>query len=248
MVSVLGSFLTPFLLISLTAIFCCGFFFGSMPDTLAGSAFDSFQNGFLNGYQTMDLLAAFFFSTVIIQHMNEKNKTFAGEAVAFKSFLQATFIGGALLSLVYFALVFLGATYSQQLVGVPPQALLGVVAKEAMGAGSAPVVCMAIVLACFTTAVVLTTLFADFFKEKITNNRAPGALSVALTLGIAFFVSTLNFSGIASFLGPIVEAVYPALIVLTIVNIASELWGTKQHKWPVFATLAAKLLTKLYWV
>lgn len=240
MVSVLGSYLTPFLLLALTAIFLCGFLFGSSTEVTNSYALGAFQNGFLKGYQIMDLLAAFFFSTVILAHMNERSQKENGGPIAFRPFFQATLIGGGLLSLVYFSLVFLGATYSQQLVGVPPQALLGVVAKEAMGVGSAPFVCMAIVLACLTTAVVLANLFADFFKEKIARNYAPAGVSVGLTLVIAFFVSTLDFVAIASFLGPIVEAIYPALIVLTLVNIASEVWGTKQRKWPVFATLAAK--------
>ena len=61
-------------------------------------------------------------------------------------------------------------------------------------------------------------------------------------LKISFFVSTLEFAGIAKFIGPILEAVYPALIMLTLVNIAHKMWGFKSSHWPVTVTLATKLL------
>ena len=65
-VSTLGSYLTPILLLSIGAIAFFAFkegSFESVPDfqaTIGG--WSAFKNGFLQGYQTMDLLAAFFFS------------------------------------------------------------------------------------------------------------------------------------------------------------------------------------------
>ena len=66
-------------------------------------------------------------------------------------------------------------------------------------------------------------------------------VALLVTLLIAFGVSTLEFSGIAAFLAPILETLYPALIVLTLVNIANKLWGVKLRRWPVLLTFAAKL-------
>jgi LIVCS family branched-chain amino acid:cation transporter len=119
--------------------------------------------------------------------------------------------------------------------------MLGFIAQKSLGSFSAPIVCTTIVLACFTTAVVLASLFADFLKTRIANNKISDRTAMITTLSIAFVVSTFEFAGISNFLAPILEAIYPALIVLTLMNIASELWGLKSQKWPVYLTLAAKL-------
>jgi branched-chain amino acid:cation transporter, LIVCS family len=68
-VSILGALLTPFLLISIGAIAYFGLTQGTLPEAGAGEAFAAFKNGFFQGYQTMDLLAAFFFSSFVIKHL-----------------------------------------------------------------------------------------------------------------------------------------------------------------------------------
>src|SRR5262249_35503872 len=150
-------------------------------------------------------------------------------------------VGGGLLIGVYLSLVFLGAVYAPQLIDVPPQEMLGVIAHEAMGSLSAPVVCVAIILACLTTAVVLAALFADFLRKEVAANGISPHSAMFVTLMIAFLVSTLEFSGIARFLSPILETIYPALITLTVVNICAQVWGFKMIRWAVAITLLTKL-------
>lgn len=239
----LGSVLTPFLLLTLATITAVGFWYSPFPQAAADHQWAAFSNGFLQGYQTMDLLAAFFFSTFVIQHLEARAAEDPTHPSPFKILLSAILVGGGLLSAVYIALVFLGATYAPLLENVPPQEMLGVIAKASLGNLAAPVVCVAIVLACFTTAVVLASLFADFLKTEVSKNTLPSKAALTVTLLIAFFVSTLEFSGIARFLAPIMEAVYPALIVLTLLNICTQLWGMKSRRWPVLVTLVAKLCT-----
>ena len=59
-VNVLGSWLTPFLLLSLLAIAIFGLSHASFPEMEEAMNMEAFKNGFFQGYQTMDLLAAFF--------------------------------------------------------------------------------------------------------------------------------------------------------------------------------------------
>lgn len=242
-VPVLGSLLTPFLLLSIAAITFFGFKDGAdMPmQNASGSSWMAFKNGFFQGYQTMDLLAAFFFSTFVIRHLQKKFADYPEEASSLKVFLKASMVGAAILSSVYVALVMLGWVYSPVLVGHPPQEMLGRIAMEALGSFAAPCVCVVVILACLTTAIVLTSLFADFLRKEVTKEKIGSKTALLVTLGIGFAVSTLEFSGIARFIGPILEATYPALIVLTVVNIAHKLLGVKSSHWPVTLTLAAKL-------
>jgi LIVCS family branched-chain amino acid:cation transporter len=238
-VGTLGIVLTPFLLLSISAIAFFGFKQGALSEApLQASGFEALKNGFFQGYQTMDLLAAFFFSTFVINHL--KSAT-TDKSVALKVFLKSALIGGGILSAVYFALVVLGWNYAPLLANTHPKEMLGKIAMAALGPLAAPCVCLAVVLACLTTAIVLTSLFADFLRKEVTQNKMNHNLSLLITLGIGFTVSTLDFAGIARFIGPILETAYPALIMLTIVNVAHKLWGFKHSHWPVTLTFAAKI-------
>jgi len=239
----LGSVLTPILLVSIGAIAFFGLTEGTPSLTVTSSSFDALKNGFFQGYQTMDLLAAFFFSTFVIQQLHRMFSTEVDKTTTLKVFFKASIISASILSAVYVVLVTLGWIYAPVLANALPQEMLGKIALEALGTMAAPCVCIAVVLACLTTAVALASLFAEFLRHDVSKNKIPHWLSLVITLVISFAVSTLEFAGIARFLGPILEAVYPALIVLTVVNIAHKVWGVKATHWPATVTLAIKLFT-----
>ncbi|MBS0624900.1 MAG: branched-chain amino acid transport system II carrier protein [Verrucomicrobia bacterium] len=236
-VPMLGSILTPVLLVTLAAIAFFGLSSNEWPAAGTLGSWSSFKVGIFQGYQTMDLLAAFFFSTFVIRHL--ENKTAQPVSVFFRSSL----IGAGLLSLVYFVLVLMGAMYAPELASIPPQEMLGYVAQRALGPLAAPIVCASVILACLTTAVVLASLFADFFKKEITKEKFSDSAALFCTLAFAFFTSTLEFSGIARIIGPILEILYPALITLALLGIFHKLWGWKSIRMPFAATLTLKLIT-----
>ncbi|MBM3184167.1 MAG: hypothetical protein FJZ64_02550, partial [Chlamydiae bacterium] len=70
-VPLLGTILTPVLILFLLAIVCFAITSHPMPQSveLPSSLWASFKEGIFQGYQTMDLLAAFFFSTFVIKHL-----------------------------------------------------------------------------------------------------------------------------------------------------------------------------------
>lgn len=240
-VSNLGTYLTPFLLASIAVIAFFGLYQGSLPEATSDNSWGALKNGFFQGYQTMDLLAAFFFSQFVISFLNDKLSSHSEEKSILKLFYKSSFIGAGLLSVVYFALVVLGWIYSPLLQGKPPQEMLGLIALESLGSFAAPFVCLAVIFACLTTAIVLTSLFGDFLRKEIAKDKIGNSAALLTTLAIGFFVSTFDFAGIARFIGPILEATYPALIVLTVVNIAGKFVGVRATHWPFTLTLAAKL-------
>ncbi|MDE3045485.1 MAG: branched-chain amino acid transport system II carrier protein [Verrucomicrobiota bacterium] len=244
-VPLLGSLLTPLLLASLAAIAIVSLTSHSLPTIVDGQSWASFKHGIFQGYQTMDLLAAFFFSVFVIKHLNQHPSVTANPASALPVFLRSSLIGAGLLSSIYFLLVLMGAMYAPELGQVPPQEMLGFIAERALGKWAAPMVCIAVILACLTTALVLTSLFSDFLKKEISKNRLPTTVSLAITLGIAFFISTLQFSGIMAFIAPILEFTYPALIVLTVANIFYKLWGLKIVRMPIAVAVLVKMLSAI---
>lgn len=245
----LGTILTPLLLVAIATI--AGFaFLGSTPSSavinnvasgVMTSGWGAFKNGFFQGYQTMDLLAAFFFSVFVIQHLKSAEKQGVTEKGYLKIFLQSAGLGGGILAAVYAVLVVLGSKYALSLGSLAPQEMLRHIAMQTLGPMAAPSLCVLVVLACFTTAIVLASLFADFLQKEVCKGKINHHVATIVTLGIGFFVSTLGFSGIARFLGPVLEVIYPALIMLTVVNIAHKFWGVKNSHWPVTLTFVARL-------
>ena len=195
----------------------------------------------------MDLLAAVFFSTFIIGHLQSASseKDASDSKSSIRTFCKASCIGGGLLTVVYFFLVLLGSIYSPELASVAPQEMFGYIALKTLGPLAAPCMCIAVVLACLTTAVILAALFAEFLRKDICKEKIGNKTSLAITLLIAFVISTLQFSGIMRFLGPVIEMIYPALIMLAIVNVVHRTWGFKNSHWPTTLTLAAKFFSGL---
>ena len=237
-VSLLGSMLTPVLLLAIALITFFGITEANTVETIKDRGFEAFKNGFFQGYQTMDLLAAFFFSTFVIRHLQSKD-----EKSSLKVFLRSSLVGASILSLVYVSLVFLGNNFSSILQDTQPQEMLGIISLASLGKYAAPCVCITVVLACMTTAIVLTSLFSDFLRNEVSKGKIKEKYSLLITLIIGFSVSTLDFAGIAKILGPILEVIYPALIMLTLLNIAGKIWGFKQTHWPVTAAVAFKIFT-----
>jgi branched-chain amino acid:cation transporter, LIVCS family len=237
-VPVLGTVLTPFLLVSIAAIVFFGLYYGDLSPASSVGALDAFSNGFFKGYQTMDLVASFFFSGFVIKHLSSISED---ESFQLRLFLKSSFVGAGLLYLLYFALVLLGWLYAPVLVDIAPQEMFGRIALESLGSMAAPCVAAAVIFACLTTAITLTSLFADFLQNEVSDRRMGKTPALLVTLAIAFFVSNLEFSGIANFLGPILETIYPALITLTVINIVCKFLGMKASHWPFTLTVAAKL-------
>jgi LIVCS family branched-chain amino acid:cation transporter len=242
-IPVLGTFLTPLLLIAIFAIFLLAFFREALPiaSSSSGVSWNAFKIGFFQGYNTMDLLGSFFFSTFILEHLYNTKKEDVCEKTSLATFLRSAVVGGGLLAIVYCFLVVLGSIYAPKLAFIQPQEMFGYVAFQTLGSFAGPVMCIAVVLACLTTAVVLASLFAEFLRKDILRNKIGNKRALLITMALAFFMTSLNFSGIMMILSPIVELIYPALIVLTIVNIIHKLWGLKNSHWPTTLTLAAKI-------
>jgi len=246
--ALLGYLLTPLLLLSLALIVGKGLISMPAPDATSHTRWAVFTQGFLDGYNTLDLLAAFFFSSVVLLCLkkNDGKESILQEQ---KSMLIVAILGSlisaTLLSLVYICFSFLAAGYSNVLVSVDSDQLLGTLAFQLLGPYAGLIATIAVCFACFTTEIALTAIFAGFlhktlFKEKISYKAA-----LFLTLSVSLLVSTLRFSGISAFLVPIVQVCYPALIVLSILNIFYKLYDFKPVKRFFYGTIVITLIVYL---
>lgn len=225
MLSLLGYILTPLLLVSLAVIVVVGLWTGesSMPSYLTTS--QSFWHGFMEGYNTMDLLASFFFSAIIYTTLKQESKEsgVCGERELFQLSLKASCIGGGLLALVYIGFSLVAAWHTSSLSVVSQGELLGALTLKILGPYAGLFASATIALACLTTAIALAAVFAEFLQKVLLRNKVSYIQALVFTLATGFAVSLLEFTGIVSLLAPLLQVAYPALILFTVFNIFSRL-------------------------
>jgi len=247
-IDTLAYILTPLLLGSLGIIIIKGLWMAS--DSPASSGHDEltiFLKGLKDGYQTMDLLGAFFFSSVIIACLKTNIESSNGlieegtHRALVLTTLKASVIGASLLALAYIGFSFVASFHSENLTNIPSDELISKVAIHVLGPNAAIIACIAVALACLTTAIALAAVFAEFIHEDITFNRLGYGPSLIITLITTYFISTLDFTGIAAFLAPILQICYPALIMLCLLNILYKLYNFQPVKIPVLVVFLISL-------
>lgn len=235
--TLLGWVLTPILLFSLLTIIIIGL--TTNPDIQASDLTNTstFLHGLKEGYNTMDLLAAFFFSSTILTVLRmrtQNNKALSSNYI--RTAFKASIIGAFLLAAVYIGFSYLAAFHGSNFIHEGKDELLAAITMKIAGAQAGPLVCITIALACLTTAIALITAFTDFIHKEVVQEKIRYEILLIGALLLTFFVSTYKFTGISSFLGPILQICYPGLIVLTILNIIHRTKNFSPIKLPVFFT------------
>jgi len=235
MIDMLGMVLSPILIVSLAAIIIKGLLVHPQGLVLGCGSLVMLTSGLVEGYNTMDLLAAFFFSGVIISNLRHMGGGASGKVLA-RYALQASVIGMTLLGLVYAGFALIASFYSSTLGPLPAEVLLGTIAHTVLGQAGGVFVSLVVVLACLTTALALSAVFADFLHTHAFFKVGSYRSSLLLTLVITFIFANLKFAEIVSMLSPILVILYPVLVVLTIINILHKTHGVSMIKMPVLVT------------
>lgn len=221
----LGKFLTPVLLTSLFIFIVMGAFFSNGTQVTDLTNGHLFVHGLKEGYNTMDLMAGFFFSSGILLLLKTsltKNDSANKRTLLIRA-LKASLIGGVLLAIVYSGFCMIAAKHSSALIGVSKENILSVLAISILGAHAGYFVCIIVSLACLTTAIALISVFSQFIQKEILKDKIGYRVILVASLAFTFFVCTWEFSGISAFLTPLLELTYPGLILLTLINITHAL-------------------------
>lgn len=225
LLALLGKYLTPFLLLMLSLIVGIGWWMGEAPVSSSHSPAQAFVMGLQKGYHTMDLLASFFFSAVVYQTLKAQQSE--GSSSLFSLSIKAGLVGGTLLSLVYIGFTYVATQHAQALEGIAPGELLSVLSARILGPYAALVSGVAIALACLTTAMALAAIFAEFMQKIVSKQRLTYIQSLGITIGLSYGVSLLEFTTLITLLSPVLEVIYPFLILFTAVNLILE-WRRQQ--------------------
>lgn len=183
-----------------------------------------FFRSFVEGYLTMDVIAALVFGTVIIQVLQ-------GEGVTEKrAIMKAMIIAGSIaaigLSLVYISLGFIGAT-SVSVIGLQVNGgvVLALTSTILYGTYGTLILALTIIFACLTTSIGLVSASGQFFTRifpKISYKQF-----VFIFAGFSALVANVGLTKLISISVPVLMMVYPLAIVLIFLSLIDKLFARR---------------------
>lgn len=220
MMKALGKWMSPLLLSALFLLIFAGIIYAPSAPTI-DNATHTFFNGFITGYQTMDLFAAFFFSALVFAYVQAAIDS-NDQSTIMRAAIKPSLFGAALLAIIYLGLVLLGAKYHALLTGVAPQLMLPTIAQHVLGQTAALLIALTIILSCLSTAVALNNIYANYLFHQAQLDASKLVWVLLATTATAFFISLLDFNGITKWLVPVLKITYPGLIALTCLCIINK--------------------------
>ncbi len=245
-VDIIGLFLTPFKLGGIVILILFGLWFGEGTTQGGTSSPKAFMDALFKGYQTMDLMAAFFFSSAIVSYLRSHLSAESDNKTLVKMSVGASLIGALLLTLVYIGFISLGAQYAPYLQDAQPEHLLVAIGGHALGYFAKPVIAIILAVGCLATAVILSTLFVDFLQQDVAKERLKRPQAIYITIAITFVISLLGFSKLMVLLSAILDVAYPALIALAIMNIVNRLTPYSYSQWAFWGVLGISAGLKVW--
>ncbi|MGO3018683.1 MAG: branched-chain amino acid transport system II carrier protein [Anaerococcus sp.] len=242
-----GKFLTPSLLVLMVALFVGVLLKGNVNplDPANEYATAAQTTGFLEGYNTMDTIAALNFGLVIslaIKTMNVESKE---DVMSYT--VKGGFIAGTLLFLVYAALSYIG--YSTG--GFFPETQNGAevltnVSYYAFGTFGRVLLASIFSLACLTTCIGLITSVSKFFYD--TTGKLSYRKWVTVWSLTALVVANFGLNTILKISVPILSAIYPVSLMLIILSLTDRLFkGDKLvYKTTAYVTVLVSVLYVLF--
>jgi len=209
-------YLTPVLLIALVSIIVKNML---MPDTIIPAArlTKVYTYAFLEGYQTLDGLAAVIFAGIILLSLKEKGYTDTSSQI--KMTIKSGLVAFSIIGFVYGGLIYLGASGAANIPdGMSRTETFMALVDQMFGQYGVWMVAVTVIFACFTTTVGLTTTVAEYFSE-LTNNKLSYRFNVVTITLVSFVLANLGVEQIVYFSGPILSIIYPAILVLIVLNL-----------------------------
>lgn len=243
-VDLLGKVISPLLLLSLLIIIGKGLLNAGQPLPALISPWDAFKINFIRGYETLDLLGGIFFSSMVIHIL----KNTVGGMVGFNRNrlamigLKAGALGVSLLALVYLGMSFLSLYhgFGLQISGD----LFRELAFRVLGNHGALVIGTAVLMACFSTSIALAAVVGEYFHLTVFNRKVGYELSLFIVLLLCVPLSTFGLDKVLELTGgPLVYVGYPAIVTLTLCNLAYKTVGFTPVKLPVAATFLIALIS-----
>ncbi|CAM3786290.1 branched-chain amino acid transport system II carrier protein [Mesobacillus zeae] len=235
-----GTVLTPIMLIAIALLVIVSLFkldggTGAVADKFSKSPFTA---GFLEGYLTMDTIAALAFGIIVITSIKQKQVTDRKQVVRLT--LKAGLIAGAGLAMVYVSLGLLGTKMAGAGNYENGGQLLTEAAKTVFGYPGMLLLGVIVTLACFTTCVGLVAATGQYFT-KLLPKVSYKQFATIITI-ISFLIANMGLNQIISVSVPVLVTLYPITIVLVVLSLLHPFFGGARAVY-VGSILAALLVS-----
>ena len=244
MVDRIGKVITPILVVLILI-----FFVGSvmtLPVTIATpttSYQTPFVKGILEGYNTMDILAALNYGLVIALTIKRYNIEDEKNIIKYSS--GAGLVAGLILFVVYSMLAYIGMITSSGNQDVANGGgILFNITNDVFGAYGSVILILIFTLACLTTVVGLVTSVSEYFTE-LTNNKVSYKKWITFFTLISFVLANFGLDSILKFSVPVLVAIYPTAIVLIIMALLQDIFDFKKlsYKATIYMTLFVSIIS-----
>ncbi len=214
-VDIIGKYMTPVLLLALTVLVVRGILMPLGPISPEPKV-NVVHEGFLAGYQTMDVLGALAFTIVVIYSVNQKG--YFHDRNRFLVVSGSSVIAALGLFLVYGGLTYLGATTSSlRMAGLNQAALLVDITDRLLGTLGKALLAIMVLMACMTTAVGLASAATDFFFE-LWQKKVQYSHIVAGVCLISLVISIVGISTMIALATPMLNILYPLLLTQIVLS------------------------------
>lgn len=216
---ILGKIVTPLLVFFLFLLIISVFGHLDKLSLLGDMNPSSFTSSLVQGYNTMDFIAAMFFSSAIISLLMEKQK----EKFSFRFVRSACLIAMSLLSIVYIGMFFIGYVQADALHNISGAHLIMTVGNLMLGEKFKFIIFMIVTLSVLSTSMALSFVVAEYIQKTIFKNRLPYPFCLGISLVVSFVMSMLGFENLAVFISYIMRGIYPVLLITTTVAFCKQL-------------------------
>ncbi|RSX53756.1 branched-chain amino acid transporter [Bifidobacterium goeldii] len=257
---VLGRFMGPLLLVLIAVIFiaCLIHGIGTASQPSGNYANGQLARGFLDGYQTMDLLAALYFGIVISANIRDAH--IDDESQVRRETAFAGIGTGVLLVIIYGVLSYVGVV-SGAIAAIDAQhdtgaTVLTNLTSSVFGTAGTAFLGIVFVVACLNVCTGLICTCATYFHERfrtIAGHTVSYRTWQVIFTVFSFAVSNAGLSVIIKVSVPVLAALYPISIVLVLLALTHQVLGERFPRvyfWAVllvaivsFATCVASLTT-----
>ena len=172
----------------------------------------AFFTGLLEGYNTMDVLAALAFGNILVNAIKRLGLS-EPKDLSYSTIISGTF-STALMALIYLALTYVGAE-SRSIYGLDANGgdVLAHIAAHYFGAFGGILLGITITCACLKTAIGLVTACSTTFAELFPHSLTYPKYAILFAL-FSFAFSNVGLSKIIAYSLPVLYLLYPIAIVL----------------------------------
>lgn len=221
-IDIVGKFMAPLLLLSIMVIFIAAIFnpLGEIVDTSTVYKNGPFIEGLLQGYLALDGFAALIFAIVIINALKDQGVTERREVMRYTILVGV--IAVLLLCVAYGTLCYVGAQTSSMSLFANGGKLLNYAVYQLFGWWGNFVLGIAMVLACLTTSIGLTTSFGDYFAQTFPKWSYKAIITVVVLF--SWIVSNVGLTTLINTVLPVLVVLYPLVTVLVILSYFDRFW------------------------